>query len=78
MFRIGDIVQHTVTGSVGKVMGYGCKTASNTYYLTLKVRPLRGYYLLPMEDSTSNWGFVELNQPSLVPGNSLDNNKLAA
>jgi hypothetical protein len=38
MFEVGDLVQHKTTGMTGKVIGYGYRKISDSYYLTtLKV-----------------------------------------
>jgi hypothetical protein len=60
MFRIGDIVQHQTTGKIGKIVGYGCQKRDRTYFMTLKVKPLKGqgfpafgncYFKGPLEDT---------------------------
>lgn len=70
MFKIGDLVQHKTTGKLGTIVGYGCRVLDRTYFLTLKVKPLKGFYFRPhMEDTISKWCFVPLNSPQLfVPG----------
>lgn len=52
MFQVGDCVQHQLTGSYGKVIGYGHEILDGVYLPTLKVRVLRNTGL-------SQKGFVE-------------------
>ena len=68
MFRVGDIVQHKTTGKIGKIVGYGCRLCDRTYFMTLKVKPLKGHYFWQpfIEDRINEWCFVRLNYPQLL------------
>ena len=65
MFKIGDMVQHQTTGKVGRVVGYGCQISDRTYFLTLKVKPLKRFYFRPIEDLMSVWHFLRVDSPTL-------------
>lgn len=78
MFKVGDIVQHKTTGKLGKIVGYGCRVSDRTYLMTLKVKPLKGYFLKPpIEDMMNQWRFVRLNRPQFLQPD-LKRRKLAA
>ncbi|VEP11411.1 hypothetical protein H1P_1030010 [Hyella patelloides LEGE 07179] len=78
MFKVGDIVQHKVTGKLGTVVGYGCRVLDRTYCLTLKVKPLKGFYFRsPIEDTISKWRFVPLGSPQLFDRGSLKHKLVA-
>ena len=67
MFRIGDTVRHKTTGKIGKIVGYGSRLRDSTYFMTLKVKPLKRHYFKPhIEDTMSEWCFVRLNYPQLI------------
>ena len=71
MFKVGDIVQHKTTGKIGKIVGYGCRLGDRTYFMTLKVKPLKGHYFWQpfIEDTINEWLFVRLDYPQLLdPG----------
>ena len=67
MFKVGDIVQHKTTGKIGKIVGYGCRLSDRIYFMTLKVKPLKGHYFWQpfIEDTINEWRFVRLNYPQL-------------
>lgn len=44
MFKVGDVVQHKVTKTVGRVCGYGCRISDNIHFMTLKVIPFKISY----------------------------------
>ena len=67
MFKVGDIVQHKTTGKIGKIFGYGYLVSDYTYFMTLKVKPLKGDLWQPsIEDKMGEWCFVRLSYPRLI------------
>ncbi|WP_036484866.1 hypothetical protein [Myxosarcina sp. GI1] len=58
MFRIGNIVQHKQTRKVGRVVGYGFRLTASTYFLILKVKPLKQISFRNIEDAFGKWHFV--------------------
>ena len=68
MFKVGDIVQHKTTGKIGKIVGYGCRLNDRTYFMTLKVKPLKDHYFWQpfIEDTVNEWLFVRLDYPQLL------------
>ncbi|MEM8830036.1 MAG: hypothetical protein AAGE96_11865 [Cyanobacteria bacterium P01_G01_bin.19] len=66
MFKIGDIVQHRQTEKVGRVVGFGCRLTASTYFLTLKVKPLKQISFRNIEDSYSEWRFVRHQLPIVI------------
>ena len=64
MFKISDLVQHKVTGAVGRVFGYGCQVSGRIYFMTLKVKPLKGRsFQAYVEDKMDKWRLVRLDDP---------------
>lgn len=80
MFKVGDIVQHKPTGTIGKIVGYGCRVGDRTYFMTLKVIPLKGHYVNKpsIEDKMNEWRFVRLNCPQLLNPPDLRRHNLVA
>lgn len=70
MFKVGDLVQHKTTGKIGKIVGYGYRLADSIYFMTLKVKPLKGHcFRSPIEDAMNEWRFVRSNSSqSIYPG----------
>lgn len=68
MFKIGDIVQHKVSKTVGRVSGYGCQISDNIHFMTLKVIPFKtsdGQNRL--EDKVDQWRGGTLDEVQLFP-----------
>lgn len=68
MFKIGDIVQHKVSKTVGRVSGYGCRILDNIHFMTLKVIPFKtsdGQNCL--EDKVDQWCGGTLDEVQLFP-----------
>ncbi|MEY2833074.1 MAG: hypothetical protein RLZZ574_2333 [Cyanobacteriota bacterium] len=64
MFKISDLVQHKITGTVGRVFGYGCQVSGRIYFMTLKVKPLKGRsFQAYVEDKMDEWHLVRLDDP---------------
>jgi hypothetical protein len=64
MFKVSDLVQHKITGTVGRVFGYGCQVSGRIYFTTLKVRPLKGKsFSAYVEDKMDEWRLVRLDDP---------------
>jgi hypothetical protein len=56
VFKIGDRVQHTKTGELGTVVGYGHQMVDNYYSSTIKVRLFREAGIHPiLEDVFTEW-----------------------
>ena len=57
MFEVGDIVRHKATGITGKVIGYGQRQVTDSYYTTtLKVELRSEYPIAPIaEDVVEKW-----------------------
>ncbi len=78
MFKIGNLVQHKTTGKIGKVVGYGCRVSNFAYFMTLKVKPVKGFpFTAPIEDLMSQWRFVSLYSPQLADPNLKRRNLVA-
>ncbi|MFM2313294.1 MAG: hypothetical protein RLZZ04_2570 [Cyanobacteriota bacterium] len=68
MFKIGDVVQHKVTKTVGRVSGYGCQISDNIHFMTLKVIPFKiNYYQNCLEDTVEQWCKGTLEEAQLFP-----------
>ncbi|PSB10256.1 hypothetical protein C7B62_10055 [Pleurocapsa sp. CCALA 161] len=64
MFKVSDLVQHKVTGAVGRVFGYGCQVSGQIYFMTLKVKPIKGISIQAyIEDKMDEWYLVRLDDP---------------
>lgn len=71
MFKVSDLVQHKVTGAVGSVFGYGCQVSGHIYFMTLKVKPLKGKsFQACIEDKMDKWLLVRLDDPKSKSSNS--------
>ena len=69
MFKVGDLVRHK-TRKLGKIINYGCRVGDRTYFMTLKVKILKGHYFKPpIEDKMNQWRFVRLNSLQLLQPN---------
>ena len=57
MFKVGDLVRHKATGITGRVIGYGKREVTNSYYSnTLKVELHSSDFIKPMaEDVVEKW-----------------------
>ena len=57
MFKVGDLVRHRTTSITGKVIGYGQRQVSNSYYTTTLKVELQSYDpIRPMaEDVVEKW-----------------------
>ena len=57
MFKIGDTVRHKTTGLTGKVIGYGKRQISDSYYSTTLIVELRSDTpIVPIaEDVLEKW-----------------------
>lgn len=69
MFKIGDIVQHKVSKTVGRVSGYGCQISDNIHFMTLKVIPFKttSYCQNCLEDKVDQWRGGTLDEVQLFP-----------
>jgi hypothetical protein len=68
MFKVGDVVQHKVTKTVGRVSGYGCRISDNIHFMTLKVIPFKiSYYQNCLEDTVDQWSGGTLDEVQLFP-----------
>lgn len=71
MFKVSDLVQHKVTGAVGRVFGYGCQVSGRIYFITLKVKPLKAINIQAyIEDKIGEWCLVRLDDPKSRSSNS--------
>jgi hypothetical protein len=68
MFQVGDVVQHKVTKTVGRVSGYGCRISDNIHFMTLKVIPFKASYCQNcLEDTVDQWCGGTLDEVQLFP-----------
>jgi hypothetical protein len=71
MFKVSDLVQHKITGTVGRVFDRGCQVSGHVYFMTLKVKPLKKRsFQAYIEDKVDEWRLVPLDDPQSKSSNS--------